>query len=391
MLRYPSVFLRLIATSILALCLFIPIVGLSDDEPNEQQQEALKDVRKKIDRLRKQINKTQTKHDAVRTELRQIEGEISSLHKVLNRLGKKLKKQKRKLNKLHRDRKTLRRDLSTQRRYLAQQIKAAYMIGEQEYLKLLLNQEEPSEISRTMAYYDYFNRARLSRIETSQTTLDSLIKLEKQINNETAVLKQTKTQQLAKKKKLEQASASRAMVVARLGNELVSKEQNLANLLQDEKRLQNLISELDEVIPDILTEAGKRTPFARSKGKLRWPTKGKLQALFGKRRAQSKVSWNGVMILAKEGHNVRAVSHGRVAFADWLRGYGLLLIIDHGNGYMSLYGHNQTIYKETGEWVEAGEVIAGVGRSGGQKETGLYFEIRHNGKPTNPVKWCRTG
>ena len=148
--------------------------------------------------------------------------------------------------------------------------------------------------------------------------------------------------------------------------------------------------ELDELMEGVVGDYIKKG-LSKLKGKLNWPTTGKLKDIYGKKRKTGRVRWNGVMIMARAGQDVKAVSHGRVAFAEFLRGYGLLLILDHGDGYMSLYGHNQTIYKEIGEWVETGETIASIGTSRGKKHSGLYFEIRYNGKPSNPVRWCRSG
>lgn len=374
-------------------CLFVCLcmVFVTNTIADDDREATLQKVREKIERLRTDIQKTQTLHDTVRTELASLERDINQLHRVLKQLDNNLTKQKAKLNTLYVKRNRLRKDVKSQQDMLDKQITAAYMIGRQEYIKLILNQEDPAIIGRTMAYYDYFNRARVDRIDASRNSLIALIDTEKQIKAETASLKKIQLQQLAKKEKLEEASHSRALVVAKLQREIVSKESDLSRLSADEKRLTDLVVKLDDAIPDVLTEPGKRTPFARLKGQLRWPARGHVQALFGQRRASSQVKWSGVMITASEGHDVKAVSHGRVAYADWLRGYGLLLIIDHGNGYMSLYGHNQSIFKETGEWVEAGETIASVGKSGGQEQAGLYFEIRHNGKPSNPVSWCRTG
>jgi septal ring factor EnvC (AmiA/AmiB activator) len=350
---------------------------------------ALSQVRSRIENLRKEIEKTQTLHDSVRTELRDIERGISKLLRVLKQLDQKLAKQQHKLDALHQQRKALKAELATQHHLLARQVQAAFMIGRQEYVKLLLNQEDPSAIGRSMTYYDYLNRARLQRIDTTKATLEKLQSVEKDITTQTTALNETKQEQLAKKESLQKSSRERAMVVASLNKELSSKEQELNRLVEDERRLQDLVSRLDKAIPDILTAPGTHTPFSRLRGKLIWPTKGKLQVGFGTRREGGRLKWNGVLIRADEGREVHAVSHGRVAYADWLRGYGLLLIIDHGNGYMSLYGHNQSLYKETGEWVEAGEVIGSVGKSGGQTQAGLYFEIRHNGTPTDPAKWCR--
>ena len=361
------------------------------DSDDEEQQAALEKVRRDIGKMQKEIRKTQLLHDSVQKEVLKLEIELARIQKDLKVVKRKIRSEQSKLSKLYRKRKSLKKDLKAQHKLLAGQVRSAYMMGRQEYIKIILNLEDSSSVGRTMTYYDYFNRARINRIEHSRNTLVSLQSVEANIKKQTAKLKQTREQYSKKQKELKAVSKSRTVVVARLHSELVDKEKNLSQLQEDERHLQKLITDLDQAISDILTDPGKRSPFAKLKGKLRWPTKGKLNALYGKRRNSSKVKWTGVMIRAKSGSDVKAVSHGRVAFADFLRGYGLLLIIDHGDGYMSLYGHNQTIYKEIGEWVEAGELISSVGTSGGQKHAGLYFEIRHNGKPTNPVRWCRRG
>lgn len=378
-------------TGLCALCLALPVLSGSQSARAEtsDKEKALSRVRSRIEALRKDIEKTQTLHDSVRSELRDIERQISKLLGVLKRLNQKLGKQQRKLAALHQQRKHLRTDLATQHHLLARQIEAAYMIGRQESVKLILNQEDPALVGRTMTYYDYFNRARAKRIAATKATLKKLQGVEQEITTQTRALDETRKQQLDKKAALQKSSQERAVVVASLHKQLVSKEQQLKRLVEDERRLQDLVSRLDQAMPDILTAPGSHKPFSQLRGKLIWPTRGKLLVSFGTRRAGSRLKWNGVLIRAKEGHEVHAVSHGRVAYADWLRGYGLLMIIDHGNGYMSLYGHNQALYKETGEWVEAGEVIASVGKSGGQSRAGLYFEIRHNGKPRDPARWCR--
>jgi septal ring factor EnvC (AmiA/AmiB activator) len=377
------------ATILFLCCWFLSGQAIADSDEQEKR-EALEKVRSDIGRMQTEIRKTQKLHDSVQKEIRKLEIELAKIGKELSSVKRKIHQEQNRLSKLYRQRKALKKDLKNQQKLLAGQVSSAYMMGRQEYVKILLNLEDSSSVGRTMTYYDYFNRARLERIESSRQTLDSLVSVEKKIKKQTARLKQSREQHTKKQEELKTVSRSRAKVVAQLHSELVDKEQNLSSLQEDERRLQKLIRDLDRAIPDILLDQGKRTPFARLKGKLEWPTRGRLKALFGKRKA-SRVKWNGVMIMASSGRDVKAVSHGRVAYADFLRGYGLLLILDHGDGYMSLYGHNQSIYKEIGEWVEAGEVISSVGTSGGQRHSGLYFEIRHNGKPTNPVRWCRKG
>lgn len=365
-----------------------PLLVLADQD-TAQTRETLQRVRRDITALQQNLRQTQQDYDVKHRELLALERDLAKLKRQLTTVEKKLRKQQSRLSGLYQKRKSLRSDLRLQREYLARQIRSSYMLGNQEYLKILLNLEDTSALGRTMVYYEYFNRARLSRISSSQQALTALVNVEQQIKSETAVLKGIREQRLSRKAELKTVTEARAQVVARLHQEIQDKENRLTELMEDQRRLEKLLADLDRAMPDILTDPGKRTPFAQLRGKMDWPTKGSLRALYGKRREASRLKWNGVMIMAQEGRDIKAISHGRVAYADFLRGYGLLLIIDHGDGYMSLYGHNQTIYKDIGEWVEAGETIASVGTSGGQKHAGLYFEIRHNGKPTNPVGWCR--
>jgi len=172
-------------------------------------------------------------------------------------------------------------------------------------------------------------------------------------------------------------------------NEIAKQGNQLKKFSANEKLLQELLKEIRNIMPSTLTETDKRETFGKQRGRLKWPVRGKVKRLFGKSRQAANLKWNGVLIQSAEGKDVKAISHGRVAYADWLRGYGMLVIIDHGDGYMTLYGYNQALYKETGDWVEEGEVIATVGRSGGQLKSGFYFEVRVKGQPSNPVKWCR--
>jgi septal ring factor EnvC (AmiA/AmiB activator) len=371
-----------------SVCSFISLPVIAD---NDEHAAALAEVRKKIEHLRHEIDKTQTKHDSVRTELRKVERAISQLHREIKKINEKQRKKNRELKQLYRDRGKLQNELATHRQILTQQIQAAFVIGQQEYLKLLLNQEDPSAIGRTMKYYEYFNRARLTEIEKVRGTLLRLSSVETKIKREKQALLQIEQARKKRRQELQEVSYAHSRVMAKLKKELGTRGEELSQLVENERRLQQLVNQLDDTIPDILTAPGKRTPFAKLRGKLEWPTTGKVRALFGRSRNAGKLKCNGVLIKASEGKDVRAVSHGRVAYADWLRGYGLLLIVDHGDGYMSLYGHNQALYKETGEWIEAGEVIATVGQSGGQQEAALYFEIRHNGKPSNPARWCKRG
>jgi len=358
-------------------------------EEREQKETELEKLRSHISSLRNDIDSTRTRHNSVNKELQKTEVAIGQRVNNLKQLNHKLKQQQRQLNKLYKDKRQHEKKMAQQRKLLGQQLRTAYINGQQEYLKLLLNQQDPAAVSRVMTYYDYFNRARTERIEQALKTIQQLDVVKSKIEKQQAVLKKLKKQEMVEQRELEKNYKARAVVVAQLQKELNSKGKQLSQLLENEKHIQQLLQAIREVMPELLKVPNESVPFAKLRGKLKWPAAGKIKNRFGAARTAGLLNWDGILINAPQGHDVYAIARGRVAYAEWLRGYGLLLIIDHGDGYMSLYGHNQSLFKETGDWVEAGEVIASIGNSGGQQDSGLYFEIRYNGAPTNPGKWCR--
>jgi septal ring factor EnvC (AmiA/AmiB activator) len=364
-----------------------PGTGLSNNDKLEQ-------LRQQIKTLRTELNTDRERKQDLQSLLRNTETQIGKVAALLRGLKRQLRRQNRDLKKLNKRRTKLRANLQVQRVNLAMQIRAAYAIGQQEYIKILLNQQDPAAVSRTMTYYDYFNGARLERIKSLDARLADLQTVENKIEKKKTKLEQNQLEQSQEKNQLEKNRGQRAEVIARLNQQMQAKGERLSLMLGNQRRLQRLLNrlvdeELEDIEPDLIPEQGERKAFARLRGKLVWPSRGRLTNRYGSSRNVGKLKWQGVMIKAPEGTDVSSISHGRVAFSDWLRGFGLLTIIDHGDGYMSLYGGNQSLYKEVGDWVEAGEVIASVGNSGGNKNTALYFEIRHKGKPTNPLKWCR--
>ena len=361
---------------------------LSDQQRAEKKQQ-LQQLRDRIASLRQKIEARQQEKNATEKKLKQIEIRIGDRAYVLRKIKRHLRKQKRKLRKLKKEQQQTRRQLKLQRDILAEQIRASYMIGRQEYLKLLLNQQNPAALGRTLTYYDYFHQARTRQIEQALQTVQRLQKITARVKEESHKLEIAQRQQRREKQKLEEDFIQRQQVLRDIEQDIASKGQRLKKLAADEQALQQLLNEIREIMPSLLTEIDARKTFAQRRGHLKWPVQGKVKKLFGHKRRLANLKWNGVLIRSREGNNVRAVSHGRVAYADWLRGYGMLIIIDHGDGYMTLYGYNQALYKETGDWVEEGEIIASVGRSGGQKKSGLYFEVRYNGKPRNPASWFR--
>lgn len=363
-----------------------PLLASGERSTREAQ---LKQLRERIGDLRSELGQVRTHYDKLRVELRDTERRIGKVTRNLAELDGKLANQKRKLSRLKQRQGALDQSIINQRSYLSGQIRASYMMGRQEYFKILLNQEDPATLGRITAYYDYLNRARSERIGEIESTLLELDRIRGQLITETETLGQLRKQRATEKRELEKGRKERQVVVGKLKREISSRDKQLEGLLIDERELQNLLQALSEALEDIPAEPGEHKAFGQLKGALSWPSRGPLIVRYNSLRKTAKLRWQGVMIKNKEGAPVRAISHGRIAFADWLRGYGLLLIIDHGDGYMSLYGHNQSLFKETGDWVEAGEQIATVGNSGGFDKVALYFEIRENGQPTNPGRWCK--
>jgi len=371
-----------------SLAMLVAFAGAAASERQVKEAE-LKQLRQRIASLQQELETVRGRYDSLRKELRRSERLIGKLSRKLRQLDEELGKQQEKMAELQKRAGQLQQSVAAQRHHLAGQIRASYAMGRQEYMKILLNQENPSTVGRVMTYYDYLNKARTERIQALGRTIRELEQIQGELEAHTEQLRSLREQRAREKGELEASRGEREKVMRQLKAQIKDKDQYLSGMMRDEQELKELIRALSEALEDIPAEPGNRKPFGKLKGKLKWPVSGPLVASYGSQRKVGKLTWQGVMIGAKSGQEVRAVSHGRVAFADWLRGYGLLIIIDHGDGYMSLYGHNQSLYKETGDWVEPAEVIATVGDSGGHDSTGLYFEIRKDGQPSNPVRWCR--
>lgn len=355
----------------------------------EEKSRQLEKLRQRIDQLEQDLAAQRDHYSEEVQQLQTIETRIGRRVKALRGIKDQLQAQNRKLDTLQDEQRELQNELESQRELLGQQIRAAYVIGRQEFLKLLLNQEDPAAVGRVSTYYDYFNRARSEQIKAALETVARLDSVEQQIARRKSELQSLHDREVKQKQQLEKNFRERSRALARLKKEIGSKDEQLSQLQEDEKQLQQLLRALERKLGDLLTEEkDSRRSFAERRGELTWPARGEMRKRFGQSRNAGQLRWNGVLIGGGEGNSVYAVAPGRVAYADWLRGYGLLIIIDHGDGYMSLYGHNQGLLKEVGDWVRADEAIAEIGSSGGRDEAGLYFEIRHNGTPTDPAKWC---
>ena len=370
-----------------ALCLTISLLLSPLTQAADTDTEAkLEQLKSRINKLEQWIGQAQGKRSSVQQALRKTELAIGGVAKQIRTIGGDITQGRQQLQQLTQKEQKLHTQLKQQADFLSQQIRAAYSIGRQEYLKVLLNQEQPAQLARVMTYYDYFNRARTDQIEQYQGTLATLLNTRQAILAQQQALAQAQQKLEQQRQQLIAQKQQRRTILLKLKSSIKAKGGELEQLLSDRKRLEQLLQAVEQTIADLaLPDSAK--PITAAKGQLPWPVSGKLLHRFGSVDPVSKVRWNGMLIQAQEGHDIKAVHYGRVVFADWLRGFGLLVILDHGDGYMSLYGHNQTLYAEKGDWVASGDTIASAGNSGGTEQTGLYFEIRKNGQPQNPQRW----
>ena len=375
--------------SLLFLLFSTALIAESVDDKIEEKERELIDLQSRIDEITTKLNSSVQHRQTLIDQLRITELQIGRSTRKLRELKETLDRLRTHIAILKGNRRLQKAELEVQRKELIRQLRAAYAMGRQEQLKILLNQENTALLSRVMAYYDYFNRARTERIIITKKVLNALRNTEQEIAQESELLSQLLMQEQKEQQRLGKVNNARLLVITALDSEIQGKGDELQELKRNEQKLQSLVKELqEEQLIALSLETGGDIPFKELKGALKWPTSGRLINSYGTIKTVG-IKWDGVMISAPEGQEVRSVHHGRVAFADWLRGFGLLLIIDHGDGYMTLYGHNQSLFKEIGEWVEPGETVALVGRSGGRGSAGVYFGIRYNGRPVNPQVWCR--
>ena len=355
-----------------------------EDTGHEAQLQKLRD---RIQTLQTSLNDTRGRRDSVREEVRDLERRIGELLRTLRDLDTRIRADDRKLGQLQDRARHDRQDLGRHKVTLERQIRAAYMMGPQEYSKMLLNQKDPASVARVLTYYQYLNRARTERIGTIKSSLTRLSVLEEDIREHSRALTALRQDQRQKKETLQTARTRRSELLVSLNRQVRGQTQEIERLHADEARLGRLLSELNTVLPETPLPRGAR--LADMRGRLPLPTRGRIVARYGEQMNIGHLKWRGLFIAGREGQDVISVSRGRVAYADWLRGFGLLLILDHGDGYMTLYGHNQSLLKEVGDWVDAGAVIASLGSTGDAPQPGLYFEIRYRGEPRDPMIWCK--
>lgn len=404
-----------------ALLASLSVCAFADDKAQTQKQ--LEAARADVAELKKLLEKLQQEKSGVQKDLQRTEKEMGGLEKQVKGLEGELKKSEDELKRLDQEKKKLQQSRLEQQRLIAIQARAAYQSGQQEPLRLLLNQQQPEQFSRTLSYYDYLGKARVEQLDAFNETLRQLANVENDIANQQSLLLEQKSTLDSRRTELAGVRKQRQTALAKLNKEYGAGDRRLKAREQEQAELTRVLKTIEETLarqareaeearrlaaleaqqsrdpnrkplplgPTVSSEgASFGGPFGKAKGKLPWPVNGRLVARYGSPRAgDARATWDGVLIGASAGSQVHAVHGGRVVFADWLRGAGLLVILDHGNGYLSLYGHNQSLLKDAGDIVSAGEAIATVGTSGGQDTPALYFAIRQQGRPSDPAKWCR--
>ena len=373
----------------LALCLSSAVPAA--DDPNPAKAEAdLKAVRSQIDKVQAELERDAGRRDKITRELEESETTVSGARGALDKLRKERAVHAAKRAELATAKRNEESNLGERRAALAGQIRAASMIGQEEPLKLLLNQQDPAQTGRVLTYYQYFGRARAAQIAAINSHIAELATIDAALAEQEARLTALEEQQKGEVARLQAARERRGRALATLEVESKNRTRELARLKDQQGGLEKLVRELRRALERIdKFPTDSKDAFAKLRGKLTWPVSGKLLASFGQNRAGG-VKWDGVLVSGTQGSAVRAVYHGRVIYADWLSGLGLLTIIDHGDGYLSLYGHNERLYKEVGERVTAGDTIATVGDSGGRSSPALYFEIRKAGRPIDPRPWFKS-
>ena len=345
-------------------------------------------LQQEISKLQQWLKETESEHDKLSEALQKSDEKIGAIAKKIDETRTKLNQERTRLKKLQAEQSQLRILKSEQKKQLSKQLTGAQKLGNQGSIKVLLNQDDPQQISRMLKYYEYFNQARMEKIQTLIVNLKRLDNIENEILAQQNQLIKTENSLLKKNKSLNTEKKQHKKLLASLELRRKQQSDNLSQKQKDQKRLQKLITEVATLLDNSIRKEDAR-PIRSLKGKLPRPSKGRVIKAFGNHNAQARSRWQGWLIKGHEGSAITAVHHGRIVFSDWLRGFGLLLIVDHGDGYLSLYARNQSLLKSVGDWVYQGENIATLGSSGGFKEASLYFEIRHKGKPQDPAAWLK--
>jgi septal ring factor EnvC (AmiA/AmiB activator) len=361
----------------------------------------LSGLRERIKTLQKEVESAEGKKSDATDALKQSEQAISTANRRLWELAQQQESVGATLSQLQRESRDTQGKIGNQQALLGQLLSHYHLHGQHDPLKILLNQQDPNQLARQLHYYAYLSRARATLIENLRTNLAHSRELAQLYQEKSAELEQVKSEQARQKSQLERDKEARKTVLLRINQKITSQRHEIGRLQRDEKRLTQLIERLSKLAQPKKKKGApvysrnQSTPepsggaLHQLKGKLHFPVRGELAHRFGSQREDSGATWKGWFIKSSAGQDVKCIANGRVVFSDWLRGFGNIVIVDHGDDYMSLYGNNETLYKQAGETVRAGDAVAATGNSGGIAETGLYFEMRHKSRPFDPLGWVK--
>lgn len=381
----------------LMLCILTFLCPLSAFSNN---QENLKLLRERIQSLQKDLTIKEALKQDTTDALQETERAISNITHRLTKLIENDRQANEEYKQLQIQYSQIRNKIETERNQLEKLFYQQYVGGQQDYLRLVLNQQSPSQTARDIYYYQQLSLTRskiIKNLQNDQDEIKTLIQTSRQKKEEITAIQ---AEYLGQRKKLAQEKTKHQTILSQVSGQITQQQQEINKLKNDEKRITNLVTEINKLLvqessastvinnklPDASTTGSS---FSTLKGKLNLPVRGKLVNTFGGQRSGKHVTWKGLFIQSPDGSDVKAISGGRVVFAGWLRGFGNLIILDHGNSYMSLYGNNATLHKQVGDTIRGGDTIATVGNSGGNADSGLYFELRHGGKPFNPLTWIK--
>jgi septal ring factor EnvC (AmiA/AmiB activator) len=380
---------------VLAACALLPLiaapVALAADAPSSgdvrKKEQELQQVKGKIDALRSQLQRERGKKDELGGALEAAEKKLADAQSRLKAIRRDVAAQNERIRANQAQQAEAQYRLGEQREVLGRQVRAAYVMGNRARTQLWLNQNDTAQIGRVLAEYDYVNRARADQVAAVQGELDKIAELQNQLIDERARLESLELEQTQALNNLEKGRQERASTLAQIEKSIVSSESELKQAQADEAEVRKLLETLREALASIPGDFDASKPFAQQRGKLPWPLRGNIIADYGSPKADGRLSWSGRWIAAKEGTAVRAIASGRVAYVGWLQRYGLIVILEHGNGYFTLYGHCATSSPSAGDKVEAGQVIATAGNTGGHDRSGVYLELRKGSTALDPREW----
>ena len=380
-------FLSVIGCIVVLAIMPIGSCAVAQEGGANSQKEKLAELQAELRARQQVLENSRASAQELESVLKASELEIAKVAKALSTTRQALKNVEQEQAKLEAEQEGLKTAIRKQQSLLSSQLKSAFMAGHYDYAKMLFYQDDARTFERVITYYQYVAKARQKEIESFRSNVARLEEVNAELSEKALSLAALKDEQEGQRAVLLTRQDDRKATLKKINKTIASETQRIASLQADEKALKDAIEAARIAAERAAREAEvSMDGLAKLKGKLAAPVKGRIRNLFGSRR-QGQVSWKGIVIDGAEGDPVNSIAPGKVLYADWLRGFGLVAIVDHGEGYMSVYGHNQALLKQAGDDVRRGERIALVGRSGGQEYPNLYFEIRHKGKALNPSAW----